>query len=220
MAVTLEEERERAIREMEEGLRRPRLGIRWPTALLAIVLALGMAAWHRLDRELAYFFSPKEPITLGSEGDYHFDLLRSNRYAQIHGIPTTIGTFSRHGSTVRVTVGLQGTPVLVHRATLPTEDWPENRPPSPVDQRPFGIRGRLVMEDDAPLFREAFDRLGQLDSVTRHDGKLWLLLEGERPRGDAGTLLIFGLLFAFVMLNVWLGVRDLAARRGPNGGSS
>ena len=217
MAASLDEERERAIREMEEGLRRPRLGIRWPTALLAIVLALGMAAWHRLDRELAYFFSPTEPLTLGSEGDYHFDRLRSNRYAQIHGIPTTIGTFSRHGSTVRVTVGLQGTPVLVHRQALPTEDWPEGRPPSPVDQRPFGVRGRLVAEVEAPRFREAFDRLGQLDQVTRHEGKLWLLREGERPRGDAGTLVLFGLLFTFVMLNVWFLVRDLSARRRRKG---
>ncbi len=216
MAESLEEERERVIRELEAKLSRPRLGIRWPTALLAILLALGMAAWHRLDRELAYFFSPSEPLTLGSEGDYDFSELRTNRYAQVHGLPTHIGTFSRHGGTVRVTVGLQGTPLLVHRPALPTEDWPENRPPSPVDQRPFGVRGRLVVEDDAPKFKEAFDRLGVLDEVKRQDGKLWLILEGERPRGEVGTLLIFGLLFTFVMVNVWFLVRDLAARRGPS----
>jgi hypothetical protein len=210
---SLQEEREQAIRDMEAGLRRRRLGIRWPTALVAILVAVVLFAWHRVDRDLTYFFSPTQPLTLGSEGGYQWENLRSNRYAQIHGIPTPIGTFSRHGDQVRVTVGLQGTPVLVHRPALPTEDWPKGRPPSAVDQRPFGMRGRLLVEDDARRFQEAFDRLGQLESVQRRDGKLWILLEGDRPRSDAGTLLLSGLLFAFVLLNLWFLLRDLASRR-------
>ncbi len=213
---TVAEEREEVIRALEEGqARRRTLGIRWPTALLAITLAVGLFAWQRMDRDLAYFFSPTQPLTLGSEGDYAWENLRSNRYAQIHGIPTFVGVFSRHaGDEVRVTVGLQGTPVLVHRAALPTEDWPENRPPSAVDQRPFGVRGRLLVLDEVPsTFRPAFERLGPKEGIQPRDGKLWLLLAEQSPRKDLGTVALASFLFAFVLLNVWLGLRDIASRR-------
>ncbi len=213
---TVAEEREEVIRALEEGVSRRRtLGIRWPTALAAILLAVALFGWQRLDRELAYFFSPTEPLNLGGAGDYKWENLRSNRYAQIQGTPTFVGVFSRHsGDEVRVTVGLQGTPVLVHREALPSEDWPQNRPPSPVDQRPFAVQGRLLSESDAPsLFRPAFERQRHAEGMKPQDGKLWLLLAKEAPRRDWGSVALALFLFTFVMLNVWLGLRDLASRR-------
>lgn len=209
-AQSLQAEREARIRELEARAGKRRVGVRWTTALVAIVLAVGMFAYFRLDRDVAYFFSPREPITLGTEGDYHFDRLRSNRYAQIHGIPTRTGVFLREGDALYVLVGLQNTPLLVHRPALDTES---DRPPTPVDARPFGIRGRLLHQDDAKDLSPVLSKMKLPEGVVPRDGKLWVLVESERPRQDASALLLSGILSAFVLLNLFFLVRDLKARR-------
>ena len=208
---SVEAERAAAIAALEQSASRRRFGIRWTTALFGILMGL-LGLWWQSD-DLAYFFSTREPITLGTEGDYHFDRLRTNRYAQIHGIPTTRAAFSREGDVTFVHVGLQGTPVIVRRAALPTEDWVPGRPPTAPDQRPFGVRGRLLAEEDAGPFSEAFTILRRQEGMIPVDGRLWLLEEGARPGEVTGSLGISVLLLAFVGVNVWFLVRDLRSRR-------
>lgn len=213
----LREEREASIRELEARVHRPRrIGVRWTTALVAIVLGLMGLFWMRQD--VAYFFSPREPITLGAEGDYHFDRLKPNRYAQIHGTPVQQAAFSRESDATWVHVALQNTPIMVRRGALPTEDWVPGRSVPPPDQRPFGIRGRLLPRDQAQRYEEGFKIAEKQPSVSTGAGPLWVLIEGENPGRFTGDLAIASLLVAFIALNAWMAVRDIADRRRARAG--
>jgi hypothetical protein len=205
------EERERRIEELEARLaRRGRTGVKPGVALAGLLLGLALLAvqW----RELAWFFSPRTPLTLGAEGAYRFDSLASNRSAQVHGIPTTRGAYEREGGAFFVLVGLRDSPFVVRRAPLPGERWEQGRPPPQPDQTPFAIRGRLLAEEDAPRYREAFALLRRLGEVQPRDGRLWLLVEGERPGADRGRMLVALGLLAFVTVNAALLARGLRRR--------
>jgi hypothetical protein len=206
-----EAERQARIRQLEERIaRRNPVGVKTPVALIAIAGALLFLWMTRL--ELAYFFSPTEPIVLGTEGEYRFEALQSNRYAQIHGVPTVRGFYGRDGEAVFVVVGLRDTPILVRRPALPGEEWLPGRTPPQPDQRPFRISGRLLAEDDAGGYRDEFAKLKEWGEVRPVNGKLWILNLGERPRSDRGLLLVTGLLLAFIAVNVWFLWRALHAR--------
>lgn len=209
----LREERERRIAELESRLaRRSGLGVSPRAALVAIVVSVLLLAMQR--RELAYALSPREPLSLGAEGDYRLDALASNRYAQVHGIPTVRGVYERDGEQLYVVVGLRDSPFLVRRAALPSEQWePGRRTPPQPDQRPFAVRGRLLAEEDAPRYANAFETLRSMGEVQPHQDRLWLLVEGERPGEARGPLLVASLLLSFLVLNVYLLVRGLGARR-------
>ena len=182
--------------------------MRWPTALLGLILACGVLWSQRA--ALAYFLSPREPISLGSEASYSFSRLASNRYAEIHGAPSANAAWSRKGDRVYVVLGFQNTPLLVRREAFPTEEWIPRRPPPRPDPRPFSARGRLLAREDAPEYETAFQMLAS--DVVPKDGRLWILLDGERPGGDARTLIASGLLTAFALLSLALLVRDVASR--------
>jgi len=207
-----QEAREARIRELEARIsQRPAVGVRPWVAVVAILggaLLLGLNA-----QETAYFFSPREPLVLGTEGDYRFGQLASNRYAQLHGVPTLRGVYAREGDEVFVIVGLRDTPVLVRRHALPTEEWKPGQVPPQPDQRSFRVGGRLLSEADAPRFRDAFAKLKEWGEVRPQDGKLWLLDEGRRPGEDRGILVVDGLLLTFMAVNAYLLVRGLRARR-------
>ncbi len=218
----LREERERRIAELESRLAsRPSLGVKPRVALVGIAVSVLLLAMQR--HELAYFFSPREPVTLGAEGDYRLDALESNRYAQVHGIPSVRGAYEREGEQTYVVVGLRESPFLVRRAALPTEQWTPGRTPPQPDPRPFAVRGRLLSEEDAPRYRNAFELLRSLGEVHPRDGKLWIVVEGERPGEARGQLWAASLLVTFILVNVYLLVRGLTSRRRPPsepGGSS
>lgn len=203
----LREQRERRIAELEERLRRRGVGVRAPVAVFAMVVGgvlLGM-----LWKDLAYFVSPRAPVTLGAEGAYRYEALESNRYVQVHGIPTSRGAYGREGEDVYVVVGLRESPLLVRRGALPGEEWSPGRVPRQPDQRPFGVRGRLLAEEDAERYREGFTLQRELGEVRPRDGRLWLVVEGERPGGDRGTLWVALLLVTFILANGALLLRGL-----------
>lgn len=182
-------------------LPRRRWVVRWPAALIGLALAIGLLWMQR--PALSYLFSADEPLSLGDENGYRLERLTSNRYAEIHGIPTATGAFSRRGERAQVVVGLQNTPVLIRRDALPTEEWPARRPPPAPDSRPLGARGRLLAAEDAPpQYRGAFEMLG---------GR-WILLDGERPGADRSTAALGVALLAFAGLNLWWLARDVARR--------
>lgn len=207
-------EREEQIAALERRLQaRTPLGVTAPVAALAVVLALA-AIWIFQARDLAYFFSSSSPVSLGREGEYRWERLESNRYAEIHGVPTTRGLYAPEREGAMVVVGLQDTPVLVRRRALAGEDWAPGKgtPPQP-DQRPFAVAGRLLDVEDAPAWaREAAEQLRKTDQVRPREGRMWILLAGERPRSDRGLLLVTALLVTFIALNGYFLARDLRHR--------
>lgn len=207
-------ERDEQIAALERRLqRRTPAGVSAPVAALAVALAL-LAIWIFERRDLAYFASPAEPVSLGREGEYRWELLRSNRYAEIHGAPTTRGLYGPESGGVMVVVGLRDTPVLVRRRALPGEEWAPGKgtPPQP-NQRPFAAAGRLLAIEDAPAWaRDAADQLRKGDEVRPVEGRMWILLSGERPRSDPGLLLVTALLLTFAALNAYFLVKDLRYR--------
>jgi hypothetical protein len=207
------EERERRIAELEARLRHRRLGVRVPVMLVALGVSgvlLGML-WP----DVAYFFSPRTPLTLGTEGAYRYEQLESNRYVQVHGIPTARGAYGLDGEAVYVVVGLQESPFLVRRQALPGEEWAPGRVPRQPDQRPFGVRGRLLSEEAARGYGEGFELLRELGEVQPREGRLWLIVEGERPGADTGVLLVALVLVAFMLGNGGLLLLALRLRRHP-----
>jgi hypothetical protein len=208
------EPREARISELEARLRtRAASGVRLPVALFCLAGAL-----YLLSRELpdvAYALSSAAPRMLGREGDYRFQALASNRYVQMHGTPTPAAFWGQDRAGPFLVVGFQDSPVLVRRAPLPGESWVKGRLPSPPVQTPFAVRGRLLDENDARTYREAFARARQLPGVRPRDGKLWIVLEGERPREDWGAVLTAFLLAVFAAFNGWLAVQAVLRRR-PN----
>ncbi|MCP3103193.1 hypothetical protein LZ198_30365 [Myxococcus sp. K15C18031901] len=205
------EERERRIAELESRLARRRVGVRPLAATLAIAVALVLLGMVR--RDVAYFFSSGDPLTLGAEGDYRLEALASNRYAQVHGLPTSRGAYERDSSGLFVLVGLRESPFVVRRRALPGEDWVPGRPPPPPDATPFAIRGRLLSEEEAPRYREALAMLRGMGEVQPRAGRLWLLVEGERPAEDWGLVLVALGLLAFIALNGVLLFKGLIRRR-------
>jgi hypothetical protein len=171
----MREEREQRIAELEARLaRRSRGGVKPPVALVAIAVSLALLWMQR--RELLYFFSSSTPLSLGAEGDYRYEALVSNRYAQLHGIPTMHGAYEREGEAVYVLVGLTESPFVVRRPALPGEEWVLGKKPPQPDPRPFAVRGRLLAEEDAPRYQEAFALLRSKGEVKPVGGRLWIVL--------------------------------------------
>lgn len=219
--LSAEEARAERIAQLERSTRRRVTGVQLPVAVICFLGSVFLGVREAPD--VAYVFARREPVTLGSEGAYHFDRLRPNVFAQVHGVPLGTAFYGVERGANMVLVGLQDTPLIVRRPLLPTEDWAPGKRPPPPDPRPFGVRGRLLPLEDAPGYRDSAARLQALPGLRPIDGKLWLLREGERPGEDRGPLIIALVLLGFGGLNAVLAVRgaqallqDRAARRRPN----
>lgn len=207
-AQRIREEREQRIAELEARLaRRRRGGVKPPVALVAIGVSLALLWMQR--RELSYFVSPRTPLSLGAEGEYRYEALVSNRYAQLHGIPTAHGAYERDGDAVYVLVGLSESPFVVRRPALPGEDWVLGKTPPRPDPRPFAVRGRLLAEEDAPRYQEAFALLRSKAEVQPLNGRLWIVIEGDRPWQDWGRMVAALLLLLFTVANAVFLARSL-----------
>ncbi len=201
-------ERQARIAELESRLAsRPSTGVRLPVAVLAILVAAGLLWSH--SKDIDYWFSPRAPLQLGSAGDYRFESLRFNRYAQVHGVPTSRGAYALDGGKTVVVVGLRDTPILVRRRTLPGEAWQPGAPRAPQpNQAPFTVRGRLLSRADAQRYEAAFVSLEKMGEVTPR----WLLLEAERPGADWATFGWMTGLGLFALINAGLVLRELRRR--------
>jgi hypothetical protein len=207
-------EREERIAELEGRLaHRNYVGVSIPVSVLAIaaVCFLLLRQWS----DLKFFFASATPLALGTEGAYRFEQLASNRYVQIHGIPTRRGVYEIRNGKRYVVVGLRGTPIMVQRKPLPGEEEARgNRgraPPQP-NQTPFAVRGRLIAQADAPTHAESMETLAQMGELQPLDGGLWIVLEGERPGSDLKTLVLSVILLAFGAFNGWFLWRNLRHR--------
>jgi hypothetical protein len=174
--------------------------------------------------DIAYFFSSREPVVLGAEGDYHFELLAPNRFARVHGVPGVRGAWSTEGSDHNVIVAIRDTPLLVVRPPVGGEEWKTgSTPPQPL-QTPFAVGGRVVQctltaKGDGATgcaeggkYEDAFGKIAGFGEVRARDGKLWMIISGAKPGEDSATLAwmtAFGLL---ALLNAWFVYRDVSHR--------
>jgi hypothetical protein len=207
----VQQDRDERIAELEARLKRPPpVGVKPPVAAAALAGAIALLWMQKLDA--TYFISSREPITLGAEGDYHFDRAVSNRYAQIRGVPTLRGAYGLEGEKTFVVVGLRDTPLLVKRPTLDTERWKPGTTPGQPDQRPFSVRGRLLSREDAvETYKDGFEKLEQMGEVKPK----WILIESDRPGTDVKAAAWLGGIAAFAAVNFWLLLRGLLSlRRG------
>lgn len=194
------------IAELESGLKRRGVGVLPPVAAIAVVCALFLMGWMRAD--VAYFFSPKEPIELGVEGDYRLEAAVSNRYAQVHGIPAIRGWYTQEKDGDFVLLGLTESPIMVRRSTFVDEQLNrEGKRPQPR-QNPFFARGRLLSVSDASRYAEAVSQYQQWSGAKVQ----WVLLAEQPPGRDFGTVAMFGFLVLFAGLNAWLFARGLRRR--------
>lgn len=204
-------ERQARITQLEESLQKPRRPV--SAKIAAAVLALTALMLWQQRRELAYFFSPREPLIVGTEAGYRFELLESNRYVQLHGIPSSRAIFGSDGPSEFVIVALQGTPILVRRGRLPGEEWDGRGNPPPPNVQPFSIGGRLLERDGAPsAYAQAFEEFNRHGQLGSYDGKQYLLLEGSRPQNHLSSVVFAAFLVAFAAFNAVLLRRALRRR--------
>ncbi len=205
------EHRDARIAELQARLRARRASfVRAPVALVCLLGALYLL--YRELPDVAYALSSAEPLTLGREGDYRLEALRSNRYAQVHGTPAPTAFWGQDRQGPFLVVGLVDSPLLVRRAPLPAETWTAGWPPPPPVPTPFAVRGRLLQQSEAPAYREAFLGARQVSGLRPFEGQLWIVLEGERPRQDWGAVGTAVLLALFSAFNGWLLVDALRRR--------
>jgi hypothetical protein len=206
---TAEQERERLIAELERDLsKRPGVGVLPPVAAIALAGSLFLMWWMRADVE--YFFSARDAIELGAEGDYHPERALPNRYVQLHGMPSERGWYVQEKDGDFVIVGVNDLPVLVHRATFNDEQRDAaGKRPKPRPNSLF-VKGRLRSRDEASKYAEVFT---QFDAWSGTSSK-WLLMAEQPPGRDFGAVAMFGFLAAFATLNTWLFARGLARQRG------
>ncbi|MCU0701438.1 MAG: hypothetical protein MUC96_33425 [Myxococcaceae bacterium] len=204
----LEERRqdvEQRIAELEAKLSRPsNVGVTPLVAAVALAFSAYLVWGQRADLEYQ-FLAPREPIDLGAEGAYRFDLAQSNRYVQLHGAPSPRGWYFVERNTTVVALGIVDTPIILRRPTLPSEKWTPGQQPAPSpDPRPFTVKGRLLARDEAPLrYADAFTEYEKWSGAPAK----WILLQEDKPGGDLGGQAWVAVLVLFAALNAWLLVR-------------
>jgi hypothetical protein len=207
----LQRAREDRIAELEERIvRRGSGGVSLSVSILAILIASGLLVARRC--EISYFFASKAPLMLGAEGEYEFDRLKSNAYAQLHGVPTFRGLYAVENGRRYVMVGVRDTPIVVRRHPLPGEEPLPGRVAPQPNQSPFAVRGRLLRQSDVPQYSDSIGKLLRIGELRAREGVVWMLLEGERPGADLKILFSTLALVAFVAINAWFIWRNLRHR--------
>jgi hypothetical protein len=132
------------------------------------LVALAFSAWLLWDLfpDVAFFFSPRDPIDLGGPGAYRLERARENRLVQVRGelAPAVPVTEARSGRAR--TVGLlEGTSLVVDR---------------PGRSGPPVFEGRLLPAASRGDYAEAVVALRQRGAAL--DDRWTVLRDGERPR--------------------------------------
>ncbi|MBL8955828.1 MAG: hypothetical protein JNK82_33955 [Myxococcaceae bacterium] len=207
-----EAERNEYIAELEARLAKPApLGVTPLVAAGALIVSLGVL--FQLREDSAYYFSSRDPVQLGAEGDYRFQLAQHNAYVELHGIPTSRGAFGVDGNMTIVAVGVRDTPVMIWRKAVKGEEWSPGSKPPPPNQQPFTVRGRLLARDQAAeKYSDAFAKLDGFGEVRVK----WVLLESVRPGGDFTVDFNTTLLDPYPGIMAWLLARGLLAMRAKS----
>ncbi len=178
-----------------------------PVAALALCGAAFLVWWMWGD--ISYFWSPRDPIELGAEGEYRFDRALTNRYAQVHGAPLGRGWYAQEKDGDFVLLPVSDTPLVLRRSTFPDEQpGRDGKRPQPR-LNPFSARGRLLSRADAGRYADAVLRI---EAWSGQPVK-WLLVAEQRPGSDLSVMVSLAFLLAFGALNGWLFVRGLRRSR-------
>jgi hypothetical protein len=151
--------------EPEAPRRRSSLLARNPVFAVVALLFCGWLLWD-LSPDVAYFFSPQDPIDLGAPGAYRLERARENRLAQIRG---------ELAQAVPVTEARSGAPRTVGRVagTNLVVDRPGRGGP-PV------FEGRLLPARMNPDYATAVAAMKERGAEL---GDRWVVLrDGDRPR--------------------------------------
>ena len=103
--------------EPEPAPPRPRASLFARNPIFALV-ALAFCGWLLADfwPDVAYFFSPREPIDLGAPGTYRLELARENRLVQVRGeLAQAIPVTEARTGAPRTVGRLAGTTLVVDR---------------------------------------------------------------------------------------------------------
>jgi hypothetical protein len=163
------------------------------------ILVLGLSAWllSSLWPDVAYFFSPRDPIDLGGPGAYRLEAARENRLVQVRGeLTDVVAVREARGGAERTVGRLAGTNLLVDRPGRGGPPVFEGRLLPAGAQDPYAEVASLIAARGAPL------------------GDRWRVLrDGDRPRRAGLPVLGAALLVALVALNAWALLRNVAGRR-------
>lgn len=167
-------------------------------AALGLLGACFLLWWMRADVE--YFWSSREPIELGAEGDYRFEAARSNRYAHVHGSPMERGWYASDQDGDFVLLVVQDAPLILRRPTVADEGPGRDGRRPPPRLNAFSASGRLLARADAGKYREAFEQMERWAGQPLR----WILVGERRPGADLSVMVSFTSLCAFALFNLWL----------------
>jgi hypothetical protein len=195
---------EQFLKNWESQLAKPRIGV-FPFVAAFALLCTGFFMFN-MRADVAYFLSDVTPLELGAEGSYFEKNALENRYAQLHGIPSTKGWYLDEKEGAFVVVGVNDSPFLVRRGRFQDEAvGSDGKPPAPK-QNPFFARGRLISRASASRYESVFAQYrGWSGSEAR-----WILLAEQAPRSNRGVPVSFLFFLIFGVVNAWLLVKGLS----------
>ncbi len=158
---------------------------RSPTFAVLALLVSGWLLWE-LSGDVAYFFSPRDPIDLGGPGAYRLELARENRLVQVRGeLADAVGATVARTGQGRTVGRVAGTNLLVDR---------------PGRGGPPVFEGRLLPAAARADYAEVVAALRQRGAPL---SDAWLVLrDGERPRERWLPVLGAALLTVLVAVNL------------------
>lgn len=173
--------------------RRSSLLARNPVFAVMALLLCGYLLWD-LGPDVAYFFSPLDPVDLGGPGAYHLDRARENRLAQIRGdLAQAIPVTEARSGAPRTVGRVAGTNLVVDR---------------PGRGGPPVFEGRLLPVRMNPDYAAA---VGAMRERGAELGDRWLVLrDGERPRRKWIPVAASALLALLALVNLRALVKHLA----------
>lgn len=186
----------RAEGEPEPAPPRPRASLFARNPIFALV-ALAFCGWLLADfwPDVAYFFSPREPIDLGAPGTYRLELARENRLVQVRG---------ELAQAIPVTEARTGAPRTVGRlaGTTLVVDRPGRGGPPVFEGRILPRRASADYGEAVRAMRERGAELGDHVLVLR---------DGDRPRTKWLPVVASAILALLALVNLRALVKRLTA---------
>lgn len=175
--------------------RRPSsLFARNPVFAVVTLLFCGYLLWD-LGPDVAYFFSPLDPVDLGGPGAFHLDRARENRLTQIRGdLVQAVPVVEARSGAPRTVGRVAGTNLLVDR---------------PGRGGPPVFEGRLLPARQGAEYAAA---VGAMRERGAEVGGRWLVLrDGDRPRRRWIPVAASALLALLAVVNLRALVKHLAS---------
>jgi hypothetical protein len=183
-----------------------------PLSMLTVVLGLGLVGFLLWDMsgDIAFWAKPPKLVELGVPGSYRIEQAADGALARISGNPGgSADRFRQLGKRYEI-VAIRGTSILVRREMRgPDLPLPPGRPEPPPNPSPFQAEGRLVLDSSIPAYSHAFNLLVERGDAVPHNGHLYVLLDGEKPRTGWRVPAILGGLLLLACANLWTLARYL-----------